>query len=70
MLMFYTDGVVEARDPDGREFGDEALAKFARDHRSGPPVAFVRGLRQHLQDFTAGHPLSDDTTIIALRRVT
>lgn len=69
MLMFYTDGVVEARAPDGREFGDEALARFASDHRSHPPNVFVRGLRQHLQEFTAGRPLTDDTTIVALRRL-
>ena len=68
LLIFYTDGVVEARDQEGREFGDESLARYAADHRAMPPGGFVRGLRQHLQLFTAGQPLSDDTTIVALRR--
>lgn len=68
LLVFYTDGVVEARDQEGREFGDESLGQYAAAHVAMPPGGFVRGLRQHLQSFTAGQPLSDDTTIVALRR--
>jgi len=44
------------------------LKQYAIEHRAMPPGGFVRGLRQHLQTFTAGQPLSDDTTIVALRR--
>lgn len=69
MLVFYTDGVVEARDPDGLEFGEESFALYARQHGSVTPSAFVRGLRHHLQAFTAGEALTDDTTIVALRRL-
>ncbi|MBP1653687.1 MAG: protein serine phosphatase with GAF(s) sensor(s) [Bacteroidetes bacterium] len=69
ILIFYTDGVVEARDPEGREFGDEGLGRYAGENRSAPPGPFVRGLRQRLQEFTAGRPLSDDTTIVAVRRL-
>jgi serine phosphatase RsbU (regulator of sigma subunit) len=67
-LVFYTDGVVEARDRSGDEFGDEALARYAAENRLKPPAVFVRGLRQQLQDFTAGRTLADDTTIVALQR--
>jgi hypothetical protein len=67
-LLFYTDGVVEARSPEGKDFGDESLARFAVEHRTTPAGGFVRGLRQNLQAFTGGLPPSDDTTIVVLRR--
>jgi sigma-B regulation protein RsbU (phosphoserine phosphatase) len=66
-LLLYTDGVTEARSPADEEFTPTRLVDFVKQstHRSAAEV--VRDLRRVLQDFTQGHPLTDDTTIVAGR---
>ena len=67
VLLLYTDGVTEARGPDGL-FGDEGIASLlARSTHVS-----VRGLADHVMkqvaDYASG-VLSDDVAIMALQRV-
>jgi sigma-B regulation protein RsbU (phosphoserine phosphatase) len=67
-LFLYTDGLTEARDPLGNEFGEERLAACL--YRS--PQAEARALNMAvLNDVTvfrgSGRP-ADDLTLLALRR--
>ncbi len=65
ILLLYTDGVTEAENAQGEEFGQERLVEFAK---AGQPAReIVLGLQQKLQEFTAGQPLADDTTIVVCR---
>ncbi|WP_254401416.1 PP2C family protein-serine/threonine phosphatase [Streptomyces sp. AC555_RSS877] len=66
-LLLYTDGITEARDLRGREFG---LARFTdfiiRHHADGLPVPeTLRRLMQAVLDHHHGH-LSDDATVLFL----
>jgi sigma-B regulation protein RsbU (phosphoserine phosphatase) len=63
-LLFYTDGVTEARNPQGEEFTSARLVDFMRQHSSALAADLLRDLRHTLQDFTHGSPLADDTTIV------
>ena len=66
LLVLYTDGVTEAMDQQGI-FGAERLASYVLNSVDLPAQALVHSLWQHLQDYTQGSPLADDTTIVALK---
>jgi phosphoserine phosphatase RsbU/P len=64
-LLLYTDGVTEARNLQGAEFRPQGLIDFMQQHAQTPAPELVRELRRTLQEYTAGQPLADDTTIVA-----
>jgi hypothetical protein len=65
MLLLYTDGVIEARSPDGEFFGQERLVELVSRHLvSGLPAPEVmRRVVHALLDHQAGD-LDDDATIL------
>jgi sigma-B regulation protein RsbU (phosphoserine phosphatase) len=64
-ILLYTDGVTEATDPQGEQFGQGRLAAFVSERADMPAKELVRGLWQELQRFADNRPLADDTTIVA-----
>ena len=68
VLLLYTDGTTEARDPSGAFFGEEGLREMVmRESAAGKPFeGFVDRLLATLDDFT-GHDLEDDVAMMALR---
>ena len=67
VLLLYTDGVTEARNPQGEEYGRARMLETARQTASMSARELVRGLRRQLQDFTSGQPPADDVTIVACK---
>jgi hypothetical protein len=66
-LLLYTDGVVEGRDDDGRQFGTARLSDFVI-RRSAEGLAapeILRRLNRAVLDHQRGR-LSDDATVILL----
>ena len=68
-LLFYTDGVTEARNSSDTEYGPERLARLAMERSHLAPKELVRACRDDVSAFTSRAPLSDDLTLLALRRV-
>ncbi|MBD3161582.1 MAG: SpoIIE family protein phosphatase, partial [Candidatus Eisenbacteria bacterium] len=66
-LLLYTDGVTEARDPGGDEFGEERLGSLlvGLAHRSAEEG--IREIREEVLRFTASTDLYDDMTLLLLR---
>lgn len=66
-VILYTDGIVEARSPEGEFFGDDRLADFI--HRAGadgdPAPESLRRLMRRVLDHQADH-LQDDASIVLL----
>jgi sigma-B regulation protein RsbU (phosphoserine phosphatase) len=67
LLLIYTDGVTEAANLQGEEFGVQRLAQAAWRARSLPANQLLRSVRQELESFTQGVPLPDDTTLVVFR---
>ncbi len=66
LLIGYSDGVVDARDPSGEAFGEQRLHSTLCDC-PGEPEGAVAWLLESLEGFTRGHVPYDDVTIVAAR---
>ncbi len=67
VLVLYSDGVTEARDDGGEEFGEERLAAFLREGRSLDPASLTESLIRRVYEFSNGKP-GDDVTVAVIRR--
>lgn len=63
-LLIYSDGVLEASDGQGNEFGAARLVEFLRGRTTS-----AKDLLADVQNFTRDGALSDDATAIVVRRV-
>jgi sigma-B regulation protein RsbU (phosphoserine phosphatase) len=68
IILIYTDGLTEARDSSGLEYGTERLSGFLKEHRSLPPEKLVSSCIEDLISFRSGAQAMDDTTVMAIRR--
>lgn len=66
-LLLYTDGLTEAANAQGQQFGPERLEEIVSRNAALPADELARLVRQSLYDFAAGEPLADDVTIVACR---
>jgi serine phosphatase RsbU (regulator of sigma subunit) len=64
-LLLLTDGIDEAHDVGGPQFGLDRVADMLRSHAELPPVEFVRLLTKAVTDYRNG-PLADDATAVCL----
>ena len=64
-LIFYTDGITEARNPEGDEYGDERLLAAAVAVRARPPEEMKNVLLEEVNAFTGGQ-FEDDATLIVV----
>ncbi|MBT5874633.1 MAG: SpoIIE family protein phosphatase [Candidatus Latescibacteria bacterium] len=63
-LVLYTDGVNEAMDPSGREFGEDHLIDLARAHRAESPDALRGVIMDAVDHFCEGIYLDDVTVMV------
>jgi phosphoserine phosphatase RsbU/P len=64
-LVFYTDGITEARDASGEEYGDERLANAAVQARTLDTDSLKDSLLEDVTRFTDGK-FDDDATLIVV----
>src|SRR5438270_7593005 len=67
-LVLYTDGVTEALDAKGDEFGVERLSQSIRESAASGASGMVRRLIDDLRNFVGAQPQNDDVTVIAIRK--
>ena len=68
LLLLYTDGVTDALDAQGREFGFERLQQMVLDHCHATAAELTAALDRALTEF-AGAAHYDDITVVAARRL-
>ena len=68
-LILYTDGVTEALDVDGLEFGISKLIEAVQASSPNGAAAILSRVTSDLKSFVGGHHQNDDITLIAIRKV-
>jgi serine phosphatase RsbU (regulator of sigma subunit) len=64
-LVLYTDGITEAWDTGGEEFGEQRLVEALRRHRELPSEAMLAAIVDEVQRFSSGEQHDDITLIVA-----
>jgi phosphoserine phosphatase RsbU/P len=67
-LLLYTDGINEAENAEGDQFGLDRLEEVFRLAATGGPQEILRQVQEAIQAHVQGHPQSDDITLIAIQR--
>lgn len=67
-LVLFTDGVIEATNPDGVEFGTKRLADVVATNRDAELGVLNRSIETALEEFVEGVPYADDRTLVLLRK--
>ena len=68
-IFLYTDGLTEATDASGEEYGIERLSDSVMTHRDLPAHELIAACLADLTEFRAGAAMRDDLTMMAVRRV-
>jgi phosphoserine phosphatase RsbU/P len=68
LLLAFTDGVTEARDPKGGFFTDRRLVELVEKEPSSSASGLLDRIDTALKQHVAEHGLSDDVTMLAVRR--
>ncbi len=69
LLIFYTDGIVEAMDKDDEQFGETRFLELLKESRDEPLPGIIVRIREAVIAFTGGSQ-QDDITLLAFRRHT
>ena len=66
-VIVFSDGVSEAMDATGQEFGDDRLIDVANAARERSAQSLVDAIVAAVREFTKGAPQSDDITVMVIR---
>jgi len=67
VVFFYTDGITEAMDEEGVEFGDDELAAVLEEAAGSNAAAFNRKAVEAVQEHAGEAAQSDDITCLTLK---
>jgi phosphoserine phosphatase RsbU/P len=67
-LILYTDGVTEALNTDGDEFGLDRMIQSVRASATDGAQTIVKRIIEDVRNFTGSVPPNDDITLIAIRK--
>ncbi len=70
LLVVFSDGVVEAANATGLEFGQERIEEALREHAGLPPAELKQEILSRLRAFLGSAPLQDDLTLLIVRAPT
>ena len=65
LIVIYTDGIVEARDENNEEFGQQRLENFVKENKDKSAKEFLSDFRKLFEEFTKC--IRDDITILVLK---
>ena len=68
VLVAYSDGILEARNHEDREFGFDQLESQVRLAQSGSAAEVMFSVLGAVQDFVGGYPQADDMSFVVIRR--
>ena len=67
ILVFHSDGLSEAPDPEGRQFGTERLSSLLMASAALSPGEIADRMLGEVNEFTHGAPVQDDRTLVVMK---
>jgi anti-sigma regulatory factor (Ser/Thr protein kinase) len=67
VLLFYSDGLIDARNHAGEPFGTERLATCVQTHHQLDPEALIDRIRSDVIDFSRSSTFADDLSCVAIK---
>jgi sigma-B regulation protein RsbU (phosphoserine phosphatase) len=67
-VFLYTDGVTDAMDAQGREFGTERMLRLLNQQRRAPAGPMLDAIEGALHRYVGETPQADDVTLVAVSR--
>ena len=68
LLLLLTDGVPEARSPEGQEFGEERVLEIVRQRRTSPAAEIIQAILDEARRFSEPDGIQDDMTVVIVKR--
>jgi len=65
-LFMYTDGIIEAMDTKGNQYGYESMVRFIEKNPNNNPSGMTEGIRDEVRKFTGKAKQHDDQTLLVL----
>ena len=65
-LVLYTDGIIEAMNPEGKFFSAQRLLETLAENHAGTPEELVRNLIAKVDSFSLGRNQYDDIAVVAM----
>ncbi|MBV6430941.1 MAG: hypothetical protein IANPNBLG_01063 [Bryobacteraceae bacterium] len=69
LLLFYTDGISEAENAYGEQFGEERIFELLRRDKNRSPEEVLAAILHEVGEWTGSPELQDDMTLLLARRV-
>jgi sigma-B regulation protein RsbU (phosphoserine phosphatase) len=69
VMVFYSDGLVEARDGNNEDFGLKRLARVISENSDRSAEEIVSAVNDQVEDFVGRTPFHDDRTLIVVKMV-
>ena len=67
LLFLFTDGLSEAMNSEGKEYGEKRIRDFVTTARTKDPETIITEILRDVRRFDPSYPPQDDTTIIAMK---
>jgi serine phosphatase RsbU (regulator of sigma subunit) len=67
VLVVYSDGVTEALNVSGEEFGEDRLAAVVAEHYAADATTILNAIVRAVQTFSHGAPQHDDVTAMVVK---
>lgn len=67
IILFYTDGVIEAKNPDSEEFGEGRLYEKVRQYKDDFAADIMRKIIQSINSFTGSAKPHDDLSMVLVK---
>ena len=64
LLLIFSDGITEAEGPEGKEYGEERLMKFAIKYRRMQAEELQRAIFDEIEQWSTTRERNDDQTLV------
>ncbi|MDM8538897.1 SpoIIE family protein phosphatase, partial [Desulfobacterales bacterium HSG17] len=69
LFLFYSDGLVEAKDSENELFGEDQLVELVQHNATVTPAELIQIIHKTIMDFARTDQLGDDFTCVAIKIV-